>query len=170
MDSAEPEEPFQARTQEDFEKWKERMKAGGAPPLEKIETAVASPPPEEKASSKRVVSAEPDDSMDKFLGKQVIAQVLDSGFILDFIDADAIDSVGIPYRVLILPGVDRLPVATYEKILDFARRGGIVIATRWLPASAPGLIHAEEDTAAVCAVLETMAKVKRKKGRGASRR
>ncbi|ETI21594.1 hypothetical protein G647_07941 [Cladophialophora carrionii CBS 160.54] len=69
MDSAEPEEPFQARTQEDFQRWKERMKAGGAAPLEKIETAVASPPPEEKPSAKRVVSAEPDDSMDKFLAR-----------------------------------------------------------------------------------------------------
>ncbi|KAJ9602747.1 hypothetical protein H2200_012527 [Cladophialophora chaetospira] len=69
MDSAEPEEPFQARTQEDFQKWKERMKAGGAAPLEKIETAVASPPPEERSSAKRVVSAEPDDSMDKFFAK-----------------------------------------------------------------------------------------------------
>ncbi|KIW64559.1 hypothetical protein PV04_09484 [Phialophora macrospora] len=69
MDSAEPEEPFQVRTQEDFQRWKERMKAGGTAPLEKIETAVTSPPPEERPSAKRVVSAEPDDSMDKFLAR-----------------------------------------------------------------------------------------------------
>ena len=88
-----------------------------------------------------------DEQMDKFLGKQVIAQVLDAGFNLDFIDADAIDSVGIPYRVLILPAVDRLPVATYEKVLDFARHGGIVIATRRTPATAPGLVRAPQDSA-----------------------
>jgi hypothetical protein len=88
-----------------------------------------------------------DESLDFYLGKKVIAQVLDAGFNLDFIDADAIDSVGIPYRVLILPSVDRLPVATYEKILDFARKGGIVIATRRMPATAPGLMRAEEDSA-----------------------
>ena len=56
-----------------------------------------------------------DESMPKFLGKQIIAQVLDAGFNLDFIDADAIDSVGIPYRVLILPGVDRLPACNLRK-------------------------------------------------------
>ncbi len=88
-----------------------------------------------------------DESMDRALGKKVIAQVLDAGFNLDFIDADAIDSVGIPYKVLILPGVDRLPVTTYEKILEFARHGGVVIATRRLPATAPGLTNADKDSA-----------------------
>jgi hypothetical protein len=54
--------------------------------------------------------------------------------------------VGIPYKVLVLPNVDRLPVAAYEKILAFARRGGIVFATRRTPATAPGWMHAERDT------------------------
>lgn len=97
-----------------------------------------------------------DESMDKFLGKQVIAQVLDAGFNLDFIDADAIDAVGIPYRVLILPAVDRLPVSTYEKILNFARRGGIVIATRRKPATAPGFMHAEQDSARLGAISQAL--------------
>jgi hypothetical protein len=97
-----------------------------------------------------------DESMDRFLGKQVIAQVLDAGFNPDFIDADAIDSVGIPYRVLILPGVDRLPAATYEKILDFARQGGIVIATLRLPATAPGLMRAKEDSARLRELSQTI--------------
>ncbi len=78
-----------------------------------------------------------DESMDKFIGKQVIAQVLDAGFNLDFIDADALDKLGIPYKVLILPGIDRLPPATYEKVLAFARNGGIVIATRRPPCHCP---------------------------------
>jgi hypothetical protein len=90
-----------------------------------------------------------DESMDKALGEQVIAQILDSGFNLDFIDADTIDNAGIPYRVLILPDVNRLPVSTYEKILDFARRGGIVIATRRLPETAPGLMHANQESARI---------------------
>jgi hypothetical protein len=97
-----------------------------------------------------------DEQMDKFLGKRVVAQVLDAGFNLDFIDADTIDSVGIPYRVLILPSVDRLPVKTYEKILAFAQHGGIVIATGRTPATAPGLMHAEEDTARLKALSQVL--------------
>ena len=97
-----------------------------------------------------------DEQMDKFLGKQVIAQVLDAGFNLDFIDADTIDSVGIPYRVLILPAVDRLPIATYEKILAFAQRGGIVLATQRMPATAPGLMHAQQESARLKELSETL--------------
>ncbi len=97
-----------------------------------------------------------DEQMDKFLGKQVIAQVLDAGFNLDFIDADTIDSVGIPYRVLVLPAIDRLPVATYEKILAFAQHGGIVIATGRPPSTAPVLMNAEQDSARLAELSQTL--------------
>jgi hypothetical protein len=86
-----------------------------------------------------------DESMPAFLGSEVIPQILDAGFNFDFIDADAIKTVGIPYKVLILPGIDRIPPESYEKISDFARHGGIVVATRRIPATAPG----HRDAAAV---------------------
>ena len=36
---------------------------------------------------------------------------------------------GIPYKALVLPNIDRLPVATYEKSCRLSRcKGGIVIA------------------------------------------
>lgn len=97
-----------------------------------------------------------DESMGMFLGKEVVAQILDAGFNLDFIDADAIESVGIPYKVLVLPDVDRLPVATYEKILAFARKGGTVIATRRAPATAPGFLQAAEQSARLKEVSRTL--------------
>jgi hypothetical protein len=88
-------------------------------------------------------------SMDESMGNAVvhtaIQQVLDSGLNVDFIDADAIDAVGIPYAALILPAVDRLPVKTYEKIEEYARHGGVVIAAHGLPSTAPGLLDAESD-------------------------
>ena len=97
-----------------------------------------------------------DESMPRFLGTEIIPQVLDAGFNFDFIDADAIDTVGIPYKILILPGVDRLPPQTYEKVLEFARRGGIVVATRRLPATAPGLSHAAEISAHIQSISQTL--------------
>jgi hypothetical protein len=87
-----------------------------------------------------------DESMQDLLGNSVIAQILDAGFNLDFIDGDAIDTVGIPYPVLILPGIKRLPPATYRKIEQYALHGGIVIATRSLPSTAPGLLNAAGDS------------------------
>jgi hypothetical protein len=86
-----------------------------------------------------------DESMGELLGREVIPQILDAGYNFDFIDADAIDKVGIPYPVLILPGVERLPAETYRKIEQYATRGGIVIATRRLPSTAPGLMNAQAD-------------------------
>jgi hypothetical protein len=68
-----------------------------------------------------------DESMPKFLGKEVIPQILDAGFNFDFIDGDAIEAVGIPYKVLVLPGVDRIAPGKYEKVLEFAKQGGIVL-------------------------------------------
>ncbi|KAJ9634994.1 hypothetical protein H2204_005949 [Knufia peltigerae] len=63
MDTAEPEEPFQARTQEDFQRWKEKMKAGTATPQDKPE------PAEQAQSAPKMASPEPDDSMDKFFAR-----------------------------------------------------------------------------------------------------
>lgn len=87
-----------------------------------------------------------DESMGKLLGDNVIPQILDAGFNLDFIDADAIDALGIHYPVLVLPGVNRLPLSTYQKIEQYALQGGIVIATRRLPSTAPGFLNAESDS------------------------
>jgi len=86
------------------------------------------------------------ESMERLLGPEVIPQILDAGFNFDFIDCETIAKSGIPYAVLILPGVERLPLATYRQIETYARNGGIVIATRNLPSRAPGFEEAETDT------------------------
>jgi len=85
-------------------------------------------------------------AMDVLLGPHVIPQVLDAGYGFDFIDDGAIESQGISHPILILPGVQRIPLATYRKIEEYMRRGGIVVATRRLPSLAPGLKEAETDT------------------------
>lgn len=54
--------------------------------------------------------------------------------------------MGIPYPILILPDVERIPVATYHKIEAFVRKGGILVATRRTPSLAPGLADAEAQT------------------------
>ena len=87
-----------------------------------------------------------DESLDHSLMSSLVPHILDAGFNLDFIDADAINTVGIPYKVLILPAIDRLPLATFRKIEDYARHGGIVIAAHSLPATAPGVMNAESES------------------------
>lgn len=83
------------------------------------------------------------------LGNRIIQQILDAGFNVDFIDAEAIDKIGISYPILVLPHLERLPLATYRKIDAYARSGGAVIATGNLPMLAPGLKESEKDSSEV---------------------
>jgi hypothetical protein len=84
-------------------------------------------------------------AMDRLIGRNVIPQILESGYNFDYIDDSAIAKVGIPYPVLVLPNVDRIPLATMQKISEYAKNGGIVVAVGRVPAQAPGLMD-ENDT------------------------
>src|SRR5260370_34186037 len=72
-------------------------------------------------------------SLDALLGPNVIPQIVHAAYNFDSIDDDAIAQVGIPCRVLILPGVERMPLAAYQKSEAYARKSGIVVATGRLP-------------------------------------
>jgi alpha-L-rhamnosidase len=89
---------------------------------------------------------------ERSLGTNVIPQILHAGFSFDLIDDQAIAKVGIPYRVLVLPHIERLPVATYEPIRRYAQKGGTVIATGSLPSKAPGMLQAAKDSPRVCEI------------------
>jgi hypothetical protein len=86
-----------------------------------------------------------DRSMAGILGPALIPGILNAGYNFDFIDDRAISSKGVPYRILILPGVERMPLTTVEKLRPWVRGGGIVVATRRLPSLAPGLIASKTE-------------------------
>ncbi|SPE38953.1 Glycoside hydrolase family 2, sugar binding [Candidatus Sulfopaludibacter sp. SbA3] len=83
-------------------------------------------------------------AMDGLIGNTVIPQILDAGYNFDFIDDGFIAKDGVPYKVLILPNVERIPLASLQRILDYAKKGGAVIATRRAPSLAPGLMDAAD--------------------------
>ena len=85
-------------------------------------------------------------SMDRLLGPNVIPQILDAGYNFDFIDDGFIAKNGVTHKILVIPGVERIPLATLNKLNEWVRKGGIVIATRRAPSLAPGLQEAETDT------------------------
>jgi hypothetical protein len=84
-------------------------------------------------------------AMNALLGPKLVPAILDAGYGFDFIDDGAIASGGVPHKILIVPGVERIPLATYQKIEEYRRGGGKVIFTRRLPSLAPGLPE-EADT------------------------
>src|SRR5881394_1376844 len=84
------------------------------------------------------------------IGTHVIEETVASGHGFDFFDDDVLMKSGrieperlvlgsSRYRVVILPGVERIPLETMRKLEQFARGGGIVIATRRIPEIVPGL-------------------------------
>ena len=78
------------------------------------------------------------DSIAGLLGPNVIPHILAAGLNFDFIDAEAIEKLGIPYPILILPGIERLPISTYQKVEQYAEAGGLVIAGIGRAWSRPG--------------------------------
>jgi hypothetical protein len=61
------------------------------------------------------------------MNPEVIPQILDAGYNFDFIDDRAIASVGIPFKILVLPEVERMPAETRQKIAAFKAKGGVVV-------------------------------------------
>ncbi|HEX4167485.1 MAG TPA: glycosyl hydrolase [Bryobacteraceae bacterium] len=90
-----------------------------------------------------------DEIVDKLLGPSLIPQVLNAGYNFDFIDDRAMAKLGVPYRILILPALETIPLETLQRIESYISRGGVVVATGTLPAKAPGFLEGKRDTARV---------------------
>jgi hypothetical protein len=89
------------------------------------------------------------DVLREHVGPDVMPRILESGYNLDFIDDGTLAQTArvegntlfmgeSRYRAVVLPGVERIPPATLRKLEEFARAGGIVIATRRRPEIPPG--------------------------------
>ena len=90
-------------------------------------------------------------AMEGLIGTNLVPAILDAGYNFDFTDDGAIAAKGITQKILVVANVDRIPLATYQKIVEFAGKGGKVIFTRRLPGQASGW-RDEGDTMAIRAL------------------
>ncbi len=72
--------------------------------------------------------------MDRLVTPAIMSSILSAGYNVDYIDADAIDKIGIHYPVLVIPPTDRIPVETLRKIQQYVAAGGKTIAVGRAPA------------------------------------
>ena len=97
------------------------------------------------------------------LGKLLIA----NGYDLDLINDDVLQhSASLEegalrigdneYRILILPNIESMPLESLERIRDFARLGGVVIALERVPELSVGLAEYERRDAAVRQIVAAM--------------
>jgi alpha-L-rhamnosidase len=97
-----------------------------------------------------------DQSMNALLGPDLIPQILNAGYNFDFIDDRAIEHTTVPYKLLILPSVERIPLSTLRKLESFLRQGGTVVATRRIPSLAPGFLETKSDSAGIGALAKQL--------------
>ena len=97
------------------------------------------------------------------LGRDITRQLLEAGYNYDFIDDGLLALRGrvdggalafgdVRFKTVVLPGVERISLATMRTLEKFAQAGGLVVATRRLPAHAPGYTTPETDSAEVAAI------------------
>jgi len=72
-------------------------------------------------------------AMQRLITPALMSAILSAGYNIDYIDADAINKVGINHQILVLPPTDRIPIETLKKIQAFAASGGKVISVGRAP-------------------------------------
>ena len=72
-------------------------------------------------------------AMQRLITPALMSAILSAGYNVDYIDADAINKVGINHQILVLPPTDRIPVETLKKIKAFAAAGGKAISVGRAP-------------------------------------
>ncbi|MGD0889741.1 MAG: glycosyl hydrolase, partial [Acidobacteriaceae bacterium] len=76
--------------------------------------------------------------MGRYVTPAMMSTILSAGYNVDFIDAKAINKVGIgAHQILILPNMQRIPVETLKKIAAYTKSGGKAIAVGHLPTLTP---------------------------------
>ncbi len=96
------------------------------------------------------------ETLRNYIGPDLVGRIGEAGFGLDFFDDSALEQLGRiengvlamgrnRYRLIVLPGVETIPAATYEKLERFAAGGGILVATRRAPKLAPGFLASAAD-------------------------
>jgi len=64
----------------------------------------------------------------RLITRELVSAILSAGYNVDFIDADAVNSVGLgTHQVVVIPPTKRIPVSTAEKLLAWQSSGGKII-------------------------------------------
>ena len=107
------------------------------------------------------------DVLNRQVGPDIPTGILDAGLNFDFVDPMSLTKLGQPergalrvgamsYRIVVLPGVERIEPALMKRLDAFARSGGVLIAVGRLPERAPGFLATPADHQAVQALSSAL--------------
>lgn len=83
------------------------------------------------------------EALHRHLPDALTPAVLDAGYGFDYVDAGALSSRPLPYKVLVLPQMERMDAAAMEALERWAGKGGKVIAIGAIPDHSGGLHDGE---------------------------
>ncbi len=96
----------------------------------------------------------------------MLASLRDAGFDFDFINAQRLAGARVEeghlvagpmrYRIVVLPSIETIEPAALERLRDFRRAGGVVIAHDRLPERAPGMRNWRAENARVTATVHEL--------------
>ncbi|HEY5331414.1 MAG TPA: glycosyl hydrolase [Acidobacteriaceae bacterium] len=74
----------------------------------------------------------------KLVTPELMSAILSAGYNVDYIDAEAIDKVGLgTHQILVIPPTDRIPLASVEKLRAWVQSGGKIICVGRAPSLTP---------------------------------
>ena len=85
----------------------------------------------------------------------LMGSILDAGYNLDYIDAEAMGERGLHYPVVVVPPTTRMTLKAAQLLQDYAESGGKVVFVGTTPSLAPGL----KDAADTAQIRDTMTKL-----------
>ena len=99
------------------------------------------------------------------IGPDLIPKLIAAGYGFDFFDDDTFRQAGKvekgsfvlgqnQYKAVILPAVETIPPDIYSKLEEFARSGGVVVATRLKPGASPGLLATPANDEQISAITK----------------
>ncbi len=103
----------------------------------------------------------------EMVGDKIMPAIFEAGYNLDFFDDEMLKTVGktekgnlvlgaSKHRVVVLPGIERMPIGSLRKLDAFVKDGGILVATRRMPAIAPGLKVTDAEQAEFKTIVERL--------------
>jgi hypothetical protein len=84
--------------------------------------------------------------MERLISPALMSAILSAGYNIDYIDADAINKLGIHYAVLVIPPTSRIPSETLANIQHYLAIGGKVICVGGTPTIQGTVEHVADES------------------------
>jgi len=110
--------------------------------------------------------------LEEYMGREVVNSINKNGYWFNYLNDEAIQKLGNisnkglelnknQYKVIVLINSHKMPYETAKQLKDFVEKGGILIATKFIPTSTCSFIHRERNNSKLSSIMEIIFPKKR---------